>query len=78
MICLVNGPEGQRLIKAKSNQAAIDFVVAERFTSKAVNSDELYELTTKSGLKVEEAPEKIIQGIGSVQAAVESTGGANG
>ncbi len=57
MICLVNGPNGeQRLVRAKSNKAAIDFVVGESYKSKAQNADEVVDLMAQ-GLKVEEVPD---------------------
>lgn len=54
MLCLVTSPQGQRLVRSKSNKAAIDFVVAGTVTSKAVNADEVVDLIS-SGMKVEDA-----------------------
>lgn len=58
MICLVTGPnDSQRLVRGKSNKAAIDFVVGESFKSKAVSAEELVDLLAQ-GLKVEDIPDE--------------------
>lgn len=54
MICLVNGPQGKRLIRAKSNAAAINHCVREQFESHSVSADELVDLLS-SGMVVEDA-----------------------
>lgn len=44
MICFVTSPSGNRLVRAKSNKAAVDFVVAETVKSRSVGADELVDL----------------------------------
>jgi len=54
MIVLVTGPDGQkRLGRSKSKNAAIQAVVAEQYTARPVNADELVDLMDQ-GLKVED------------------------
>lgn len=54
MICYVSTPQGPRLVRAKSNNASVDFVVAQTVTSRAVGADELVDLLA-SGMIVEDA-----------------------
>lgn len=54
MICLVKGPQGNRLIRAKSNAAAINHCVDGLFESRAVSSEELVDLLDE-GMVVETA-----------------------
>lgn len=57
MICLVTGPNNEkRLIRGKSNKAAIDFVTKDSYTSKAVGAEEVVDLMAQ-GLKVEDIPD---------------------
>lgn len=53
-IVLVTGPEGQRIVNAKSQTAAINHVVGSLYTTKTLNASELYEYIQK-GVAVEDA-----------------------
>lgn len=57
MIVLVSGPDGlRRIIKSKSKNAAVNFVVQELYTPKVLSAEDLLELQGE-GLKVEDGME---------------------
>lgn len=60
MICMVSGPNGKRLVRAKSNKAAIDYVVGQDFSSRSVSAEEVVDLMA-DGMHVEDAADVEIE-----------------